>query len=181
MNDLVQFGSGGRTHTHANAVVGKDFQFFYIFVSLAGHYRMHAAGIISNHSAERTSAVRSGIGAESQIVFLGGIAQMIKNDPGLHASDAAFGIELDDFRHVLRKIEHHGDIAALPSQRRSASTAKYWSRVLPADGNCSDHIVRITWNYDSDGHLTIIGTIGGIKSAAAVVEPDLPTQVAAQS
>src|SRR5712692_2843008 len=47
---------------------------------------MHAAGVISHHAAQRTAAVRRGIGAEGQVVLFRSAAQMIENHTRLDSS-----------------------------------------------------------------------------------------------
>jgi len=52
--------------------------------------------------------------------------------------------------------------------------------MFAANGNGGDYVVVVAWNYDADGNLTIIGTVGGVESAAAIVEADLAAKMAAE-
>ncbi len=122
-----------------------------------------------------------GIGAEGQMEFLGGIAQMIKDDAGLNASDSAVWIDLQNSGHVLGKIEDHGDIAALASQRSAAATGKNGCAKFPRDGNRGAYIVYAARNYDSEWNLAIIGTVRGVQGATTIVEADFTANLALQS
>jgi hypothetical protein len=74
---------------------------------------MHATRIVSDHPTESAAIMRGGIRTESEMVLFGGSAESIKDDSGLHAGDAAGGIDFKNPRHVLREIENYGDVAAL--------------------------------------------------------------------
>src|SRR6516225_9669242 len=92
-DDVIELGFASRSYAHAQAVVGQDLEFLDVAVSLARHDRMHAAGVVANHASQRAAAVTGGIGTVGQLVFLGGVAQVIENDSGLDSGDAALGIE----------------------------------------------------------------------------------------
>jgi hypothetical protein len=57
--------------------------------------------------------VRGWVGSESEVMFFGGGPEMVEDDSGLDAGDAAGGIDFEDTVHVLREIEDYRDIAAL--------------------------------------------------------------------
>jgi len=108
--------AAGRIHTtdvEALAVVGEDVEGLDVVVGLAGHDRVHAAGVVADHAAESTAVVGGRIGRESQVMFFGFAAQVVEDDAGLHARDAALGIDFKDGRHVFRKIEDDGGVTAL--------------------------------------------------------------------
>ena len=83
---------------------------------LAGQQRMRAAGVVADHAAERAPAVRRGIGAEGEVVRSARLRKRIEDDARLHARERASRIELQDAVHVLREVEHHGDVAALAGE-----------------------------------------------------------------
>ena len=128
------FGRRG-AHIHTNAVVGKDFECFDVLVGLAGHYRMHAAGVIADHAAKSAAAVRGWIRAEGEVMFFGGVAEMVEHDTGLHAGDAADRINFENPRHVLGEIEHDRDVAALSGERCASAAAKKRGAELAAEGD----------------------------------------------
>ena len=179
-DDGFQFGIAGRAHPHANAVVGEDFKLLNILVSLSCHHRVHAAGIVSHHAPDRAAAVRRRVGTERQVVFLRSAAQVVENHSRLDPRDAALGIKLDDLPHVFREIEHHGDVAALPGQRGASAAAEHRRAMLAAKADGGDYIVGVSGEDNSDGDLAVVGSVGGVEGAAAVVETDLAAQMAAQ-
>ena len=166
---------------HAHAVVGDDFEFFDVVVGLSRHHRVDAAGIVSDHAPEGAAVVGCRVGCEGQMIFFGGVAEMIENDTGLDASDAAGGINLQDCCHVLGKIQHDGDVAALARQRCAAAPAKQGCAKFAADRNCGEHVICIVRKNNADRNLAIVRAIGRIKRAAAVVEADFAANARAQN
>ena len=57
--------------------------------------------------------------------------------------------------------------------------------MLAANCDSGDHVLCIAWDYNSDWNLTIVGAVGGVERATAVVEtdfaPDLLPQCRLQS
>ena len=137
---------------------------------------MDAAGIVADHAADGAAVVAGGIGSEGEVMFFGGVAEMIEHDAGLHACDAARGIDLEDARHVLGKVQHHRNIAALTGQRRAATTAEQGRAEFAAHGNGGENIVRVMGKDYADGDLAVVGTVGGVERTAAVVEANLATE-----
>ena len=68
-----------RPDRHAHAVIGDDVERIDIVGGAAGHDRMHAAGIVAEHAAERVVIVGGGIGAEGQMVLLGCVPQRVEH------------------------------------------------------------------------------------------------------
>lgn len=161
-NDGIEVSLAGLPNTQAESAIGKHFEFFDVLVSLARHHRMNAAGIVADHSAERAAAVARGIRAEGQVVFLGGGPKMVENDAGLHASDPALGVELEDVRHVLREVEDDGDVAALARERSTASAAEHGNSMLAARGDGGDNIIVVARKNYAYRYLAVIGAIAGI-------------------
>jgi hypothetical protein len=52
--------------------------------------------------------------------------------------------------------------------------------VIAAEGNGGENVFFIAGDYDSDRNLAVIGAVSCIESAAARVEADLSTKVAAE-
>ena len=157
---------------HAHAVVGEDFEGFDVVVGLAGHDGMHAAGVVADHAAERAAVVRGGVGREGEMVLFGGGAEIVEHDSGLHAGDAAGGIDFENPRHVLGKIEDDGDVAALAGERRAAAAAEQRRAELAAEGDRGQNVVGIAGEHDADGNLAVVGAVGRVESACAAVETD---------
>ncbi len=53
--------------------------------------------------------------------------------------------------------------------------------MVAAEGNSGKNVFLIAGNYDTDRNLTVIGAVGCIEGAAARVEPDLSSKMAAES
>ena len=53
--------------------------------------------------------------------------------------------------------------------------------MVAAESNGGEHVFFVARNYDANGYLAIIGAVGCIESAAARVEPDLSSKMAAES
>jgi hypothetical protein len=133
---------------------------------------MHAAGVVADHTAERAAIMSGGIGRESEMVFFGSGAEMVEHNPWFHASDAADGIDFQNPRHVLGKIEDHCDVAALASEGCPSTAAEQWRAEIAAEGDRGENIVGIAGNYNANRNLAIVGAVGGVESASAAVEPD---------
>ena len=86
-------------------------------------------------------------------MFFGGVAEVVENDAGLHAGDAAGGIDLENPRHVLGEVEDDGDVAALAGERGAAAAAEQWARRTRGRGRSWRERRRL-----SRGRTTPIGT-----------------------
>jgi hypothetical protein len=126
------------------------------------------------------NGLRRWIGRKCEVVPLGFRPQAIENDSGLHASDAARRVDLENAIHVLRKIEDDGGIATLPRQRCAATTRQKRSVLLATKCYRGENIFLVARNYNSDWNLTIVRAIGGIQGAAAGIKTNLAAQVAAE-
>jgi hypothetical protein len=52
--------------------------------------------------------------------------------------------------------------------------------VIAADGDGSENILFVTRNYDADWNLAVVGSVGGVDSATALIEANFAAKVAAQ-
>ena len=172
-NDAFELAVARWTDTHADTVISEDCQFLDIFIRLAGHNRVHTASIVPDHSADGAAAVRRRVGPEGQIMFLGSASQVIEDDARLDPCSAVKRINLEDPSHVLREIDHNGDIAALSGERRPSTPTEQGRAMLAANRNCSNYVVIIARQNNSDWNLAIIRTIGGVEGAAAVIETNV--------
>ncbi len=124
--------------------------------------------------------MRRRVRAKRQMVYFSGVAEMIKNDSRLNPRDSPLGIDLKNLRHVAREIEHHGNIAALSSERCASAAAKNGSAKFACGRNRRDHVVRVARQNDADRHLPIIRSIRRVERAAAAIEAHISAQIAAQ-
>ena len=60
-----------------------------VVVGFAGHHGVHAAGVVADHATEGAAIVGGGVGSKGEVVLFGGGSEMIENDSGLYAGDAA--------------------------------------------------------------------------------------------
>ena len=178
--DATELFVGCRANLHAEAVVGEDFQSLDVVIGLAGHHRMHAAGVVADHAAESAAAVRGGVRPEGEVVLFGGGAETVEHDSGLYAGDAAGGIDFENPRHVFGKIEDDGDVAALSGQRRASAAAEQRRAELAAERDRGLNIVVIAREHYADRNLAVVGAIGGVESAGAAVEADFTVDRSAQ-
>ena len=165
---------------HARAVVQKHVEPFDVVDGLPRHQRMHAAGVVADHSAERAMRVRRGIRAERELVLLGLGAEIVEHDAGLDARELANGIELDHTIHVLREVEDDGDVAALAGQARPAAARENRRTELARQGHGRDHVIGAFRNDDADRNLPVVRRIGRVERARAVVETNLSFDLASQ-
>ena len=105
-------------------VVGEHVELEDILFGLSRHHRVRAAGIVSDHPAERVVIVRGGVGAESQMMAFGFVAQPVEHDAGLDARCLGLRIEIDQLVQIFREIENDRDIAALAREAGAAAARK---------------------------------------------------------
>ncbi len=67
-----------------------------------------------------------------------------------------------------------------PASEVPPPRAKQRSTVFATDRHGREHILLVTRNNHADRDLAVVGTIGGIKSAAAGVEANFSAQMAAE-
>src|SRR5439155_27316996 len=82
------------------------------------------------------------------------------------------GIELRDAMHVLRAVEHHGDVAALAGEAGSTTARKHRRAEAVTDTDRLDDVVSIAGEHDTDRHLPVVGRIRAVHRATTGVEPD---------
>ena len=145
------------------------------------HDRTDAAGVVPDHPAERAVIVRRRIRPERQLmVALGRLPQVVEDQPGLHARELPFRVEVEDAVQVLREIEHDGDVAALAGEARAAPARKERRFVLPADADSLDDVVERARNDDADRQLAVVRAAGGVERPIARPESHLPLDGAAE-
>ena len=160
--------------------VGQDFELLDVVDGLAAHDRMHAARLVADHAAEGAVRVRRRIGRERQAMAFRGVAKIVEDQAGLDARKPQGGIERHETMHVLRVIEHDGDVAALASEARAAAAREDGRTVFAANRHRRDHIVSITGNDDANRHLPVVRGVGRVKRAAPAVESHLAAHGRAQ-
>jgi hypothetical protein len=97
---------------------------------------------------------------------------MVEHNSGLNAGDAAGRIDFENPRHVLGKIEDDRDVAALPGKRCAAAAAEQRRPELTAQRDSGKNIVVIARQHDADRNLPVVGAVGRVERAAALIEAD---------
>src|SRR3954462_7504499 len=106
--------------------------------------------------------------------------QRIEHHARLDARDLVLRIDAQHVIEILRHVHHDGDVAALTSKAGPPATGKDGSAMGPAYLHGRDDIVDVAWQHDADGHLPIIGTVGGVERPAAAVEAHFASHDAAE-
>ena len=105
----------------------------------AGHHRVHAAGVVADHAAQRAVIVGGGVRAEGEVVRLGRVAQGRRaRSPAAPARGRSRGVDLQHAVQVLREVDHHGDVAALAGQAGAAAARQDRRAVLAAQRDGGD-------------------------------------------
>lgn len=179
-NDGIEVSLAGLPNTQAESAIGKHFEFFDVLVSLARHHRMNAAGIVADHPTERAAAVAGGIRTKCQVVLFRGGAEMVEHNAGLHASDPALGVELEDVSHVLREVEDDGDVTALAREGSPAAAAEHRNSMLATGGDGGDNVIVVARKNYAYRYLAVIGAVTRVKRTASIVETNFPVDALAQ-
>jgi hypothetical protein len=104
---------------------------------------------------------------------LGGIAQRIQHEAGLHSSQPAGGIELEDPIHVFAEVEDHRDVATLARQAGAGAAGQHGRAESAAHAHGRDDIVGVARNDQPDGDLSVVRRIGRVERAAPSIEANL--------
>ena len=140
---------------------------------------MDATGVVADHAADGAAVMAGRIGGEGEVMFLRGVAEMIEDDSGLDAGDAALGINLEDVAHVLGEVEHHGHVAALAGKGSASAAAEKRSAEFAAGRDGGEDILRVIRKNHTDGDLAVVGSVGGVERASAAIEAHFPAKSSA--
>ena len=69
----------GPADLHARAVIEQHIKLDNVVDGFAAHHRMHAAGIIADHAAQRVVAMCRRIGCEGQMMFFRRVPQVVEH------------------------------------------------------------------------------------------------------
>ena len=138
---------------------------------------MRAAGVVADHSADGAAVVGGRVGRKGQLDGFRLVAQRVEHHARLHAGESSLRVELEDPIHVLGEIEHHGDIAALAGQAGACSARQNRGAVFAAGRHGSHHVVGIARHDQADGNLAVVRSVGGVHRAAATIETDFALNV----
>lgn len=155
---------------HPKSIVGKDLQSLYVLGRFPGHLSVHAAGIIPNHAPERAMVMGGWIWPEYEAVLPGFAAKIIENAAGLDAAEFFFPVHVQHAPHILGHVNHNSDVAALPREAGPAAPVEHGHFVPTANSHRAHDIFFVARDYNTDWHLAIVGSIGGVERPAPVVE-----------
>ena len=81
-----------------------------------------------------------------------------------------FWVHLEHAIHVLREIEHHRHVAALPGQAGAGASGEHRRVERPACCDGGDDVVRIARHDKTDGDLPVVRGVGRVQRAASAIE-----------
>jgi hypothetical protein len=172
-DDRVEFGVAGGPHGQLGSVVQQHAKALDVVDCLSSEQRMRAARVVANHAAEAAATVGRRIGTERQPVCFGLAPQRVEDDSGLDASRSRTWVQVQNLVHVLREVEHDGDVAALSRQAGSGTPWEHGSAVRPAHRDRGHHILGIARHDEADWHLPVIRAVGGVDGPTAGIEAHL--------
>jgi hypothetical protein len=115
------------------------------------------------------------------MVLFGGGAKSVEHDSGLYTGDAAAGIDFENARHVLGKIQNDGDVAALSGEGGASATAKKRRAKFAAERDGRENILGVARKNDSNRNLAVVGAIRRVEGARARVEANFAADLRAES
>jgi hypothetical protein len=136
-------------------------------------HRMHTAGVVANHAAERAAAMAARVGTERQPLLCGGRSQMVEGDTRLETRGLRRRIDREDPIEVLGRVDDDCRVAALARDAGSPAAGQDRRTVRSARLDGGDDVVDVAGNHDANGRLAIVRRVCGIERAIDVVESDL--------
>ena len=100
--------------------------------------------------------------------------------PGWTRANFCRRVEFENRVHVFREVHDHGHIAALAGQAGAAAAREHRCAQLAAGGHGGDYVGLIQRHHQPDGHLAVVGSVGGVERARSLVEADLAAHHLAQ-
>src|ERR1017187_8156491 len=141
---------------------------------------MYSAGIVADHSTERTPFVRSGIGAKGKTELRGFMPKIIEDYAGLHSRNFSNGIDLDYLVKIFREIHYDSDIAALTRNARPGASAEDWRAMLASRSDGCDYIVDCSRNNNANWNLPVIRCVRSIQRSRTIIEAHLGISAASK-
>src|SRR2546421_1015265 len=120
-DDTLKFFVTGLADSQAETIVCENVQLFDVIDRLAGHNRMGAARVVTDHAAKSAVLVSGRVWSKGEVVALCFVAQVIENSPRLHARLPFLGVDLENFVHVFRHVHNYCDVTGLSCQARAAA------------------------------------------------------------
>ena len=172
-NDAFQFGFARLSDLHVHTVIGEHIQFEYVLVGLAGHQRVHATGVVADHSSQRAMCMRRWIRTKRQVVPLGRGAQFVENNARLYAGILLAMVQLENLVAVLGKIKDDGEVAALTAKTGAAASREHRRPMHPTEPHGRNCIFDISRNNDPNRNLAVVRSVGGVECTISIAEANL--------
>src|SRR5438552_1661728 len=118
--------------------------------------------------------MRRRIRSESEVVLLGSIAQLVKDDSGLDSGQSLFRIEPQQPIVILGHVHDNRHIAALARNRGAPTASQHRCIEFPTRSDGRDYVVLGTRNYDADWNLPVVRSIRGVYCPRPRIESDFP-------
>src|SRR5262249_23744150 len=112
------------------------------------------------------------VGSPGEMMNFCSIAERIADDTWLNPCVLLLRIHLENPVHVLRVVEHNGNIATLPRKAGPRATRQDGLTELPAGRSVGNRVIVRGWTYYADRRVAVVRAVGGVESARTGVEPD---------
>ncbi len=170
----------GLAAPEAGAVVEQHLQAGDVVDDLAVCLGGRAAGVVADHAADRAVGVGGGLGAVAQPGGRELPVEFVQDDAGLHHAGVAFGVDGLQPVAVLRPVDHHGRVGALPGQTRPAAPGQHRRPVLPRHGHRLGRRLGRPRQHHADRRPAEVGGVRRVRGPAPGVEPHLAVDPFAQ-
>ena len=97
-----------------------------------------------------------GVWAESQMILLCNVAQVVEHHARLYPGSLPVWVEGQDMVQVFGHIQHHGHITALPSRAGATAARQHWRSIAPRRRHGRDDVIDIPRQHYANRHLAII-------------------------
>ncbi len=134
---------------------------------------MRSAGVVADHSAQGAAVLGGGVGRKKQAELARFGVQDALHHSGLHHRGSPLGIDRGDLRHVAGEVQHQGGVAGVSAEAGAAAARHDGHLILARQRQGVDDILLMARTNDSDGHLAIIGSVGGIYRERAGIKADI--------
>jgi len=169
----VDFGGRSGANGEACAVVEHQVERLHVVGDFATQQAMNAATVVADHAAQGAAGVGCGVGRIGQMEALGGLAEPVEDDAGLHAGQLGIRVDRLQLIHITGVIEDDGDVGALAGEAGSGSAGQNGGSGGAAGGQGGFDIGCVLRQYDADRKLAIVRGVGGVEGARTEIEADL--------
>ena len=142
--------------------------------------RVAARRVVPDHPAECRPVRRRGVRPEDEAEPGGGPVEVVLHDARLDTGTAAFRVDLHDGAQMAGEVEHDGAPHRLPGQAGARPARKDRRAELGGDRDRRGNVIGIAWEDHPERLDRVHAGVPGEHLTGPGVEPDLPTQGAAE-